>query len=125
MGYRRSRPVESRNCCPIDGEALSRLTTDDDILEKGSSELPNGIHTRLGKGNRRLYPARRTFIAVVGEDCTRIEDLIDEIVVGEGTSDRSILTSSHPNETVAHAVAFAKSLTGEYEGEEVQVVEII
>jgi hypothetical protein len=66
-----------------------------------------------------------TFIAVVGQDCTRIEDLIDEIVVGEGTSDRSILTSSHPNETVAHAVAFAKSLTGEYEGEEVQVVESI
>jgi phosphoheptose isomerase len=66
-----------------------------------------------------------TFIAVVGQDCARIEDLIDEIVVGDGTNDRFILTSSHPNETVADAVAFAKSLTGQYEGEEVQVVEII
>jgi predicted aldo/keto reductase-like oxidoreductase len=66
-----------------------------------------------------------TFVAVVGEDCARIEDIIDEIVVGDGTRDRFILTSSHPNETVADAVRFAKSLTGEYAGEEVQVVEIV
>jgi hypothetical protein len=42
-------------------------------------------------------------------------------VVGEGASDCFILTSSHPNGTVTHTAAFAKSLTGEYEGEEVQV----
>jgi|ERR1700683_4982482 hypothetical protein len=66
-----------------------------------------------------------TFVAVVGEDCSRIEDIIDETVVGDGSDDkRFILTSSHPNQTVDDAVAFAKSLTGDYEGDDVQVVEI-
>ncbi len=66
-----------------------------------------------------------TFVAVVGADCSRIEDIIDEIVVGDGSDDkRFILTSSHPNQMVDDAVAFAKSLTGDYEGDDVQVVEI-
>jgi hypothetical protein len=65
------------------------------------------------------------FVAVVGEDCSRVEDIVDELVVGDGTDEkRFILTSSHPGETVAQAVEFAKSLSNEYAGQEVQVVEL-
>ena len=57
------------------------------------------------------------FVGVVGEDCAKVEDIIDEIVVGDGSRDYQMLTSSHADESVEEAVRFAGSLTGEYEGE--------
>ena len=64
------------------------------------------------------------FVGVVGVDASHVEDIIDEIVVGDGTnSERFILTSSHENESLAEAVEFARSLSSEYSGE-VQVVEV-
>ena len=64
------------------------------------------------------------FVGVVGKGASRIEDIIDEIVVGDGTDDsRFILTSSHEGETVEEALEFARMLTGEYAGE-VQLVEV-
>lgn len=63
-------------------------------------------------------------IAVVGRDCARIEDVIDEIVVGDGSDQsRFILTSSHANETLEDVIEFVASLAGEYEGE-VEVVDL-
>jgi hypothetical protein len=63
------------------------------------------------------------FVGVVGEDCAKIEDIIDELVVGDGSDEsRFILTSSHPGETIDDALDFAKSLTLEYEGEPQVVV---
>ncbi len=56
------------------------------------------------------------YIGVVGNDCTKVEDVIDEIVVGDGSRDYHLLTSSHPGESVETALHFADSLTGEFEG---------
>jgi hypothetical protein len=56
------------------------------------------------------------FVGVVGEDCAKVEDIIDEIVVGDGSRDYHMLTSSHAGESVEEAVRFAESLTGEFEG---------
>lgn len=40
-------------------------------------------------------------IAVVGPDCGRVENVIDELVVGDGSDDkRSVTTTSHPDETL-------------------------
>ena len=64
------------------------------------------------------------FVGVVGPDASFIEELIDQLVVGDGTNDeRFLLTSSHEGETLEEAVEFARGLTGEYEGE-VQVVDL-
>jgi hypothetical protein len=63
------------------------------------------------------------FVGVVGTDCAKVEDIIDELVVGLGDRDYDLLTSSHPDESVEDAVRFAGSLTGKYEGE-VHVVEV-
>lgn len=64
------------------------------------------------------------FIGVVGKDCSRIEDIVDEIVVGEGfNNSHFILTSSHEGKSLEEAIEFAESLAGEYAGE-VQVVQI-
>lgn len=64
------------------------------------------------------------FVGVVGHDCAMIEDIIDELVVGDGSREPYfMLTSSHPDETVAYAVEFAEALTGEYTGD-VHVIEV-
>jgi len=63
-------------------------------------------------------------VSVVGNDCERVECIIDELVVGNGSDPgRFLLTSSHPGESVAEAVSFAQSLSLEYAGE-VQIVEV-
>lgn len=64
------------------------------------------------------------FVGVVGQDCARVEDIIDELVVGDGTvGGRFILTSAHPGETIEDALEFARALSAEYAGE-VQLVEL-
>ena len=64
------------------------------------------------------------FVGVVGVEASFVEDVIDAIVVGDGTDpDRFILTSSHENQSVEEALEFAQCLTGEYAGE-VQLDEV-
>jgi hypothetical protein len=64
------------------------------------------------------------FVGVVGADCSRVEDIIDELVVGDGSIEpRTLLTSAHPGESVEEALEFARSLSAAY-GEEVELVEL-
>jgi hypothetical protein len=62
------------------------------------------------------------FVAVVGGDASLIEDIIDEVCVGDGTRPYGMLTSSHPGDSLAMVVEFAKSLSLGYAGS-VEVVE--
>jgi hypothetical protein len=61
-------------------------------------------------------------VAVAGQDASLIEDIIDEACVGDGTQPYSMLTSSHPRESLAEVIAFAESLGLEFAGP-VQVVD--
>lgn len=63
------------------------------------------------------------FVGVVGPGCSRVEGLIDDMVVSDDHRDSFMLTSSHPDESIDDVIRFARSLTGEYEGE-VQLVEL-
>jgi hypothetical protein len=48
---------------------------------------------------------RVSLIAVVGPGCARLEDLIDEIIVGDGSDpDRYICTTSHPDEPLENVL---------------------
>ncbi len=85
---------------------------------------PSGYKMRLDGLVEDFIRDGVRFVGVVGEDCSRVEDTIDELVVGNGDRDYDLLTSSHPNESVEEAVAFARSLTLEFEGQEVQIVEL-
>src|SRR4051794_39524485 len=55
---------------------------------------------------------RVVLVCVVGDDCSRVEDVIDEIVVGGG-SDRSrfLTTTSHPGEPLDEVRKFAAAWT--------------
>src|SRR5579871_1373389 len=86
---------------------------------------PHGATPKLDQLVEDFIQAGVIFIGVVGKDCSRVEDIIDEIVVGDGGLDRFVLTSSHPGESIADVIEFAESLTtGEYAGQDVQVVEL-
>ncbi len=46
-----------------------------------------------------------SLVAVVGPGCARLEDLIDEIVVADGSDpDRFVCTTSHPDESFTDVV---------------------
>jgi hypothetical protein len=77
---------------------------------------PQGYDPRLDSLVEQFIHDGVTFVAVVGEDCDQIEEIIDELVVNLGSSDCDILTSSHPNESVEEVLRFADSLTGTYNG---------
>jgi hypothetical protein len=85
---------------------------------------PRGYQPRVDTLVSEFMRDGVTFVGVVGQDCAKIEDIVDELVVGDGTCEPYfMLTSSHPDETIAEAVEFAQSLTGEYAGD-VHVIEV-
>jgi hypothetical protein len=92
-------------------------------LKKIVLNCPKGHRLRLDDLVKEFIRDGVIFVGVVGKDCAKIEDLIDELVVGDGSRDYDLLTSSHPNESIDEAVSFAKSLTGEHAGD-VQIVEL-
>ena len=70
-------------------------------------------------------------VAVTGVDCGLVEDIIDELVVGDASDDgRYLLTTAHQDEPLEAVIEFAKSLNAEigFEdrgkpvGDDVQVV---
>jgi hypothetical protein len=93
-------------------------------LKKVVLYCPNGDDIRLDFLVEEFIRDGVMFVAVVGKDCSKVEDIIGELVVGDGSRNCYILTSFQPNESVEEAVIFAKSLTGEFEGQEVQIVEL-
>ena len=51
-------------------------------------------------------------VCVIGNDCAKVEDVIDELVVGDGSDpSRFLTTTSHPNESIAEVRAFAEAWT--------------
>lgn len=81
-----------------------------------------GVPANLNQMVADFVRDRVTFVAVCGKDCARTEDTIDEICVGDGRNPYSLLTSSHPNESLDDVKRFALSLELEYAGE-IEVVE--
>lgn len=84
---------------------------------------PRGYQPRIDALVEEFVRDGVVFVGVVGPDCAKVGDIIDELVVGDGSREYNLLTSSHPKETVEEAVAFAQSLTGDFKGE-VQVLEL-
>jgi len=91
-------------------------------LRKLILNCPEGYKPELDALLEHFIRNGLVYVGVVGKDCEKIEDIIDEIVVGDGSETRPfVLTTSHPNESVDDAIEFAMCLTGEHAGE-VQVV---
>ena len=65
---------------------------------------------------------RVQLVAVCGVNCEKVHDIIDEIVVGNGSdSSRELLTSFHPDNTLVEVMEFAKNCLDEW-GEQIDLV---
>ncbi|KQN04632.1 hypothetical protein ASE85_06365 [Sphingobium sp. Leaf26] len=61
---------------------------------------PISDETLLDDFVERCLQAEVSLVAIVGPGCSQLEDLIDEIVVGDGSvTDRFLCTTSHSDET--------------------------
>lgn len=64
-------------------------------------------------------------IAIAGPGCEELEDVIDDLVVGDGTDDsRFVVTSSHPGEPLEEVVEFAEMWTVKGRNDRVQFVRL-
>ena len=58
------------------------------------------------------------YVGVVGVDASKIEDIVDELCVGDGSAGTEpyfMMTASHsPDETVRDAIALAEQVSDEY-----------
>jgi hypothetical protein len=91
-------------------------------LAKVVLHCPAGLRAGLGPLVQSFISEGVKFVAVAGTDAVQIEDIIDEICVGDGSQPYTMLTSSHPGESLDDVVKFAESLGLEFAGP-VQVVE--
>lgn len=58
------------------------------------------------------------YVGIVGVDASRIEDVMDDLCVGDGSSPYFMLTASHgPDETVQDAIFLAEQFSGELAGD--------
>lgn len=63
------------------------------------------------------------YVGIVGVDASRIEDVIDDLCVGDGSNPYFMLTAFHgPDETLQDAISLAEQLSCEFAGD-VSVVE--
>ena len=63
------------------------------------------------------------YVGIVGVDASRLEDIVDELCVGDGSNPYFMLTASHSDESLVDALDLANSLGDEYAGP-TQVVEL-
>ena len=64
-------------------------------------------------------------IAIVGDGASKMDDLIDEIVVGDGSDwSRFVVTSFHENETVEEVLEFARNWKKDQFGLTVELVRL-
>lgn len=83
---------------------------------------PRGLHRSIDTLVSEFMRSGVVYVGVVGKDASRIEDIIDELCVGDGLSVYEMLTAGHENETLQDAISLAEQLSGVYAGP-VQVVE--
>jgi len=82
----------------------------------------SGYQPSLDELVRQFMRDGVSYVGVVGMDALHIEDIVDELCVGDGTQPYEMLTASHEGQSLESAVQFAAALTGKFAGE-TQVVE--
>jgi hypothetical protein len=86
--------------------------------------LSSDIAERLPALVEQWVRDRIAWVAVVGHDCSAVENRIDALLVGDGADRaRFMMTTAHPDETIEVVTDFMLSLVGEYEGD-VAIVEL-
>jgi len=74
-----------------------------------------------------LIDAKVLLFCAVGKDCELWHDILDEIIVGDGSVERDffMITTSHTDESLEEVTEFAKNYSIDYpDNETVQIIEV-
>ena len=100
----RKRTVDETWKADVQSGSVRRMKVEPKIV----LELPLSDEALLPAFVKKCLARNASLIAVVGDGCQRVEDEIDELIVGNGSDDRRfITTTSHPGETLDQVVEFA------------------
>ncbi|WP_296596079.1 hypothetical protein [Phenylobacterium sp.] len=78
---------------------------------------PISDETALGDFVERCLRHGVSLVAIVGPDSERLEELVNDLVVGDGSDPEGFLcTTSHPNEPLDEVVNFARAWEAERAG---------
>ena len=55
-----------------------------------------------------MIQAKVESVAIQGKDSQQMEEIIDELCVGDGSAPYFIVTTSHPNESLKEVIEFAQ-----------------
>ncbi|WP_216825774.1 hypothetical protein [Ruegeria sp. EL01] len=84
------------------------------------SPISDGL--QLEQFVERCLKEKASLLAIFGTDCSGLEDLIDDIVIGDGSdADRFLCTTSHPDEALEDVLSFAQKWEADDAGEIHQV----
>ena len=83
---------------------------------------PDGYQPQLDALVQQWMRDGVVFVGVVGKDCEKVHDIIDELCVGDGSQSHDMLTSWHTGETVDDVIEQSYGLSGHCDGP-VEVVE--
>lgn len=89
-------------------------------------KCPSGYKLALDKMVEDFLEDGVALVAVMGKDCEKIEDIIDELIVGDGSNPERlsrIVTTSHQDESLQDVVEYAESFWTDPEGK-VQIIEL-
>jgi hypothetical protein len=79
---------------------------------------PRGYRIELDSLVRAWVAEGVKYVGVIGLDAAKVEDIIDELCVGDGSNSHQMLTASHgADETMEDALFLAEHLTGELAGD--------
>lgn len=85
---------------------------------------PNGMPAGMAELAAQFVVDGVKLVASIGPACREIEDIVDDAAIAAGSPERNfILTSAHPDESLAEVIEFAEGFVGEYDGP-IQVVEL-
>jgi hypothetical protein len=77
----------------------------------------HGYRTELDRLVKDWIDEGVKYVGIVGVDAAQIEDIIDDLCIGDGSEPYFMLTASHSaEETLEDAVIFAETLSDEYFG---------
>lgn len=79
---------------------------------------PISDESRLDAFVEQCLAEKASLLAIFGPDSRRIEDIVDEIIVGDGSNEhRFMCTTSHPDETFEDVLEFVRIHDQEQAGE--------
>ncbi|MGD9851213.1 MAG: hypothetical protein AB7T38_08090 [Nitrospirales bacterium] len=92
--------------------------------KKVALKCPNGYKPALDQIVEDFLKDEVWLVAVIGKDCTKVEDIIDELIVRDGSNQgRFIVTTSHLDKLFQEVIEFAESFVTNPDGN-VQIVEL-